>query len=100
MTVSDVAAYLKVKPKTVYAWAGEGKIPAVKIHGLLRFRHEEIEAWAKSFERPATPAPKFPGRPSGGSRTDIDRIVDRARREVLRSRPGEARPAVKPGKEG
>ena len=100
MTVQDVAAYLRVKPKTIYAWASERRIPTVKLNGLLRFRREEIEAWAKSSERRATPAPAALGRASGGSRTDIDRIVDHARREVLGSRLGEARPAVKPGKEG
>lgn len=100
MTVQEVAVYLAVKPKTIYSWASERRIPTVKLNGLLRFRREEIEAWVKSFERPMTPVPRRLGKPSGGSRIDLDRIVDRARREVLGSRPGEARPAVKPGKEG
>ena len=63
MTVQDVAAYLRVKPKTIYAWASERRIPTVKLNGLLRFRREEIEAWAKSSERRATPAPAALGRP-------------------------------------
>ncbi len=97
MTVQDVADHLRVKPKTIYAWAAEGRIPAVKLNGLLRFRRDEIDSWAKSCERPAQrlttlpqerQSPRGPGRgipPAGG----IERIIDRARREVLNSRPGE-----------
>ncbi len=97
MTVAEVADHLRVKPKTIYAWAAEGRIPAVKLNGLLRFRRDEIDSWAKSCERPAQRlttlpqerrSPRGPGRgipPSGG----IERIIDRARREVLNSRPGE-----------
>lgn len=48
MTVEEVAAYLRVKPSTVYDWAKRGKIPAVKIGRLWRFESEEIEAWVKS----------------------------------------------------
>ena len=108
MTVQDVAAYLRVKPKTIYAWAGEGRIPAVKLNSLLRFKRDEIDSWAKSCERPSRRVTTLPQErrsrnrtghsipPSGG----IERIIDRAKREVLHSRLGEARPAVKPGKEG
>ncbi len=121
MTVQDVADHLRVKPKTVYAWASEGRIPAVKLNGLLRFRRDEIDAWTKSCEKPALRLTTLPqerrsrggtGRgipPAGG----IERIIDRARREVLGKQAalsspagvvytsaGEARPAVKPGKEG
>ena len=45
MTVKEVADYLRVKPSTVYDWAKQGKIPAVKIGRLWRFGREEIEAW-------------------------------------------------------
>jgi len=46
-TVLDVASYLRVKPSTVYQWAGEGKLPHYRMGKLLRFKREEIEAWTK-----------------------------------------------------
>ncbi|MBI3393782.1 MAG: helix-turn-helix domain-containing protein [Nitrospirae bacterium] len=108
MTVQDVAAYLRVKPKTIYAWAGEGRIPAVKLNGLLRFRRAEIDSWAESCERSSGRLATLPqgGRSRGGTARSIppsggiERIIDRVKNEVLHSRLGEARPAVKPGKEG
>ena len=45
MTVEDVAEYLRVKPSTVYEWAGNGKLPAVKVGRLWRFHRGQIEAW-------------------------------------------------------
>ena len=47
MTVEEVADYLRIKPSTVYEWAKQGKIPAVKMGRLWRFGREEIEAWVK-----------------------------------------------------
>ena len=48
MTVEEVAAYLRVKPSTVYKWAKDGRVPAAKVGRLWRFDREEIEAWVKS----------------------------------------------------
>lgn len=100
MTAAEVAAHLRIKIGTIYSWSATGKIPAVKINGVIRFSRLDIEAWVQSCVRPPSP-PIGHGRlrPSGGSRSDISRIVDQARREVLLSALGEARP-VKPGKEG
>ncbi len=49
--IKDLSQFLKVKPSTLYAWAAQGKIPCVKIHGLIRFKSEEIEAWLESFRK-------------------------------------------------
>jgi hypothetical protein len=44
--IRDLSVYLHVKPSTLYAWAGQGRIPCLKILGLLRFRREEAYgAW-------------------------------------------------------
>jgi len=51
ITVEEVAKYLRVKRSTVYEWAKEGKIPAVKVGRLWRFDREETEAWVKSRKR-------------------------------------------------
>lgn len=45
MTVKEVAAYLKIKEKTAYRLAGEGKLPAFKVGGAWRFRRAELDAW-------------------------------------------------------
>lgn len=45
MTVEEVAAYLKLKPQTIYLWAQKGKIPAAKIGKEWRFRQDIIDAW-------------------------------------------------------
>jgi excisionase family DNA binding protein len=47
LTVKDVSAWLQMKPATVYVWVAEGKMPALKIQGLIRFRRDDIEAWLK-----------------------------------------------------
>lgn len=45
MTLEEVAAYLKVKPQTIYTWAQEKKIPAAKLGKEWRFRRSIIDAW-------------------------------------------------------
>ena len=45
MTVSEVAALLRVGRSTVYALATAGKLPALKVGGVLRFDPGEIRAW-------------------------------------------------------
>ena len=45
LTVSEVAAYLRIKEKTAYRLAGEGKLPAFKVGGSWRFMRTEIEQW-------------------------------------------------------
>lgn len=50
MTVKEVAEHLGIRPKTVYAWAHGGKLPAFKIHGALRFRIEDITAFINTCQ--------------------------------------------------
>ena len=47
LTVDEVAAFLRVKPATVYEWARNGKIPASKVGRLWRFSRREIETWVR-----------------------------------------------------
>ena len=47
MTIEEVAAYLKMKPQTIYTWAQKGKIPAAKIGKEWRFRKDIINEWFK-----------------------------------------------------
>ncbi len=48
LTVREVAAYLKIKEKTAYRLAAEGKIPGFKVGGSWRFRQSDIESWIKT----------------------------------------------------
>lgn len=45
LTLKEVAELLKVKPRTVYAWVSDGRIPYERKGGLLRFRLDAIVAW-------------------------------------------------------
>lgn len=92
-----LSRYLNIKPCTLYAWAAQGRIPCLKIHGLVRFRKDEIDQWVEGFrERPkATESPLV--RPSA---FDFNRVIARAKRAAYNSRHGETRPRSSPiGKE-
>ncbi len=48
MTLEEVAAYLKLKPQTIYTWAQEKKIPAAKLGKEWRFKKSIIDEWFNS----------------------------------------------------
>ena len=50
MNVSELAAYLKVKPRTIYEMVAQNRIPYRKPPGsnILRFDLDEIIAWTKA----------------------------------------------------
>jgi excisionase family DNA binding protein len=45
LTLKEVAALLKVKPRTVYAWVSDNRIPFERKGSLLRFRLDAVVAW-------------------------------------------------------
>jgi excisionase family DNA binding protein len=45
VTVQEVADYLKVSPQTIYRFAQQGRIPALKVGNRWRFRPADIESW-------------------------------------------------------
>jgi len=45
MTLEEVAAYLKVRPQTIYTWAQERRIPAAKLGKEWRFKKSLIDEW-------------------------------------------------------
>jgi excisionase family DNA binding protein len=45
LTLKEVAELLKVKPRTVYAWVSDNRIPFERKGSLLRFRLDAILAW-------------------------------------------------------
>lgn len=49
LTIDDLAAYLKLKPQTIYKWVQAGKLPGAKFGKEWRFRRSAIERWIDSY---------------------------------------------------
>lgn len=47
LNVKQVAQYLQLKESTIYSWAQDGKIPAIKIGRTWRFRRVDLDNWLK-----------------------------------------------------
>ena len=45
LTIEDLAAYLRLKPQTIYKWAQGNRIPAAKLGKEWRFRRSIIDRW-------------------------------------------------------
>jgi putative molybdopterin biosynthesis protein len=45
LTLKEVAELLKVKPRTIYAWVSDSRIPYERKGGLLRFRLDVVLNW-------------------------------------------------------
>jgi excisionase family DNA binding protein len=52
LTVDQIAAYLQVRPSTIYQWTHEGYIPHVKLGNLVRFRMSQVDRWLEKKEVP------------------------------------------------
>ncbi len=97
LTIKEVSTWLNIKPSTLYLWASQGKIPCRRIHGLIRFEPDAIQAWLKGLE-PSLAKP-FP-LPIHTDNRDLDQLVEAAKREVYTPRHGETRSEIKPHQEG
>ena len=45
LTLKELAELLKVKPRAIYAWVSDKRIPFERKGGLLRFRLDAVVAW-------------------------------------------------------
>lgn len=96
-TIKEVATRLQIKPSTLYAWAAQGRIPCLRIHGLVRFRKDEIDRWLEGFQERPKAEKSRQVRPTA---FDINRMIARAKRDAYNSRHGETRHRSSPiGKE-
>lgn len=87
LTIQDVAKQLQVKASTLYAWVAQGKIPSVKLNGLIRFHPSAIEQWLLASA--ATVAIHQESKKAGfRSVQDVDRIIAQAKRAVYTCRRG------------
>ena len=95
LTVQEVAARLQVKVKTIYAWAKQGKIPCLRINGVIRFDAGDIEQWLQNSHVPVGP-PRRPSRNRRqGSAMRVDDLIEQAKRAVYTAH-GETRPLASP----
>ncbi|MGB5046915.1 MAG: helix-turn-helix domain-containing protein, partial [Nitrospira sp.] len=85
LTVKELSAWLNIKESTLYLWVSKSKIPCRRIHGLVRFEPEAIQAWLKSFE---TSLDKPLPLPTHDETSDLDRLIEAAKSEVY-TRHGE-----------
>ena len=83
LTVKDVSTWLQVKPATVYGWVAEGKMPALRLGGLIRFRREDIHTWLAGCQI----EPPNPLRPvdRGSQSDDVDLLIAKVKAEVYNS---------------
>ncbi|MBN1582236.1 MAG: helix-turn-helix domain-containing protein [Anaerolineae bacterium] len=45
LNIKKVAAFLGVSTATVYTWAQNGRLPAIKVGRSWRFRQSDLELW-------------------------------------------------------
>jgi excisionase family DNA binding protein len=59
MTVNEVAALLRASTSWVYrrTYDKHNPLPCLKLHGAVRFRLADIEAWLDAHQRSAMPQP-------------------------------------------
>lgn len=96
--IKELSRYISIKPSTLYAWASNGKIPSIKIHGLIRFEKEAIDTWINTFDHRPDPIELHVVK--NGTGKDLDRMIARAKQEVYNPIQGETRPIFKPQKGG
>lgn len=48
MSPADLAQYLNMAERTIYQWATQQKVPAIKVGASWRFKRVEIDAWLEA----------------------------------------------------
>ena len=86
LTVKELSAWLNIKPSTLYLWASQGKIPCCRIHGLIRFERDAIQAWLKGCG--TNSVKPFP-QPTRNDCNDVDHLIEAAKRAVYTPTHGE-----------
>ncbi len=86
LTVKELSAWLNIKQSTLYLWVSKNKIPCRRIHGLVRFEPDAIQAWLKSFEVSSGKPFSLPIR---HETSDLAQLIEGSKREVYTPRHGE-----------
>jgi excisionase family DNA binding protein len=48
LTVPEVAAWLRVRPSTVYTWVESGRLTCIRLSGRIRFVRNDILRWIEA----------------------------------------------------
>ena len=48
ITAEEIAAVLKVSPKSIYRWASEGRLRAFREGRLIRFLESDVEVFVRN----------------------------------------------------
>jgi excisionase family DNA binding protein len=91
LLAADVVRWLRVGLSTVYEWAKAGKIPCLRINGLLRFSRKEIETWLQAQTVAASDPTEKSLERQGKEPSISPDLLQRTAREVLRSTQEAAR---------
>lgn len=78
LTIMEVASYLNIKVKTLYAMVSANEIPHYRIGRLIRFRKDEIDTWIETKKVVQVDPEQAAKRIIKSIRTpsvDIDRVV-------------------------
>jgi excisionase family DNA binding protein len=76
LTAEDVAAMINCGPSTIYEWAKGGRIPSLKLNGLVRFVPEEVQDWINNSRQQASnPGKAFAHHSQRVRRTDVNGII-------------------------
>ena len=67
--IKRISEILGVKEKTIYQWSETGLIPCHKFNGLLRFKEDEVLAWAEGCKLPTRASIMRALRPTAPERT-------------------------------
>ena len=51
MNFKETAKYLRASRASLYRWAQEGKMPAIKMCGVWRFKKSHIDKWLDEQKR-------------------------------------------------
>ena len=97
ITIKEVSAWLKIKPSTLYLWVAQGKIPYQRIHTRIRFETLAIERWLADFCSLSSPPVHILRTRTATS--DLDALIEAAKREVYTPRHGETITPSPTGKE-
>ena len=60
LSIEEIAAYLGIKPDTVYKWIGRKKMPAHKVGSLWKFKRDEIDQWVRTGRAAGSDGPGKP----------------------------------------
>ena len=73
--IEEAADFLGIRPKTLYEWVRQGRIPYRKIGFNVRFDPAELESWVGSQSRGPEPDTQSTRRSAGPPRASLERDV-------------------------